>query len=60
MMKFSRFMTGLAQAELTGAGDIMVRLPDGKRYAMAVDSCDASWTLRNQKSVTISGQEVDA
>lgn len=50
----------LAQAELTGAGDIMVRLPDGKRYAMAVDSCDASWTLRNQKSVTISGQEVDA
>lgn len=50
----------LAQAELEGTGDVMVRLPDGKRYAMAVKSCDVSWTLRNQKEVTISGEEVDA
>lgn len=50
----------LAQAEISGAGDVMVRLPDGKRYAMAVDSCDVDWTLRNQKQVSISGEEVDA
>ena len=50
----------LAQAELGDTGDIMVRLPDGRRYAMAVDSCDVDWTLRNQKQVSISGEEVDA
>lgn len=50
----------LAQSDSSEAGDVMVRLPDGKRYVMAVDSCDVSWTNRNQKNVSISGQEVDA
>lgn len=50
----------LADSNETFVGDVMVRLPDGRRYAMAVDSAKADWTLRNQKTVTISGQEVSA
>ena len=50
----------LADSNETFVGDAMVRLPDGRRYAMAVDSAKADWTLRNQKTVTISGQEVSA
>ena len=50
----------LADSNETFVGDVMVRLPDGRRYAMAVDSAKADWTLRNKKTVTISGQEVNA
>lgn len=50
----------LADSNETFVGDVMVRLPDGRRYAMAVDSAKADWTLRNQKTVTINGQEVSA
>lgn len=50
----------VAQSDSNEAGDVMVRLPDGNRYVISVDSCDVSWTNRNQKNVSISGVEVDA
>lgn len=50
----------LAHSNETLVGDVMVRLPDGKRYAIAVSSAKANWTLRNKKEVSISGTEVNA
>ena len=41
-------------------GDVVVRFPDGKRFAIAVDSVDLSWENRRIKTVSISGTEVDA
>lgn len=41
-------------------GDVVIRFPDGKRYAIAVDSVDLSWENRRIKTVSISGTEVDA
>lgn len=40
--------------------DVMVRMPDGKRFAISVDSVSLDWDNRLFKTVSIEGTEVDA